>query len=50
MLKKVCDRAAEKRRVSFPGLHKVSKATVNRTLQCHQSTSDHFSGQECYDN
>ena len=38
-----CDRAADKRRVSFPYLHIVSiKVTVNRTLQCHQSTSDHF--------
>lgn len=42
-VERACDRAADKRRVSFPDLHNIYwKPTVNRTLQCHQSTSDHF--------
>ena len=45
-VERACDLAADKRRVSFPYLHNINlnKPTVTRTstLQCHQSTSDHF--------
>ena len=40
-VERACDRPADKRRASFPELHNINwKPTVNRTLQCHQSTSD----------